>query len=207
MQNQNTNTETMENQNTNVLYTLGHERNEKLNENDVVIHITDLTTEMTHHWIWNKNEMIKEDIDAAEYAKDIAGVMRIVSTITNEEDEKEIMSLVGSNRVYQYAQSTIGFKNMIGINHNCLYIVVDYTKTDHSVRTLGSTSCDTIEESTTTGLNNVLSMGIHSGFMKTNPKTNKLTMMGIITPGSKMYKPKSGAAGSNFTPKKKKRKK
>lgn len=192
-----------------VAFVNGHEMDAKLKENDFLILVSDLTNGATYHWIWDKTKVVKEEIDQHKFAKQIADSLRLLSKDDISHDvELNLAQVLGGAIALPYALNSKAWEmsEKLG-NHNSLYIVVDYDDKYHSVRTLGTGHNESVTEATNEGLNRIISMAYASGFVKKGKTATGLTMMDIVTPGSRTKYVKPGAPGTNKTPKKKKRKK
>ena len=206
----------MKNQNTTlpeneVSFVNGHEMDAKLKENDFVILVSDMTNGSTYHWIWDKTKISADKINGQEYAKQIADALRLLGKDDISHDvELQLSKVLGGAIVLPYAMNTKGWEmsqhKVIG--HNSLYILVDYDNKDYAVRTVGTAHNESVKQAVNEGLNKMFSSAFASGFIKRTSRNMGFTMLGIVTPGTRVgyTSPKAGAPGSNQTSKKKKRK-
>ncbi len=193
----------MENTNTKVAYTQGHNMNDELKSDDVVLHATNLLTDETYHWIYPKSKLEELDkVDLSTQAHSIAKLMEVLSKLNGQEEVDfghaigyEVAKYINSSKSYEMASKT---------GQNAFYVAVEYLPTgDTCCRILGAANVKNVAESTSSGLMQAISICKMVGHVKVHPSGKRYTiMLDKLTPGTRVSGP-----GSNMTPKKKKRKK
>jgi len=183
----------------------------KLGPNNVVVLVTDLHTGATFHHVWNSTLLPKPLALTDKQRWDIgSNITHLYASaqLLDEVGEKQTIHEVETTLMVQYVQTSRAWKNMISMGHNSIHIAIDYipNQSDFAIRFLGTSNADTVSNAI---LNNQQSMIMAMGmnfFKKSNSNWRTgITMIDVETPGSRTY-PKRGTVGSNFTPKKKKRK-
>ena len=186
-------------------FTYGHARNEKLGTDDVIILATDLNTNATYHWIYKRSLIDSQSpVNLGNYAIEIANGLRVINdpALAHLTEEQKAGHL-GFDKVLPYVASTKTYKMGVhSTGHNAIYIAVDYRGADTAVRLVGTTHLDTVEEAVGDMFQAAYSTAISIGHVKIDTKTERLTLMDVMTPGTRVT-----YNGSNATPKKKKRKK
>lgn len=185
-------------------YAKGHNMNDQIKSNEVVLHATNLLTMETYHWIYPKSKIEGLDkVDLKSHAHMIAKLMERLTTLRGEE-EVDFGHRLGY-KVAEYINSSQTYPMATQVGQNAFYVAVEYTpKGDTCCRILGGCNVDTASESTTTGINKAFGMGQALGFVKLKPSEDRYTiMLDKLTPGTRVS---YGKPGSNFAPKKKKRK-
>ena len=179
----------------------------QLEDNQVVVLITDLKSGATFHHVWNKTLLPTApnftDKQRWSMAQLIVKQYALAQTLSTE-DEQALIYQTETTILREYMQTSKAWANGIPLGHNSFHVAIDYSGQEFSMRPLGTSHADTVTEAIE-ATNKALIMGIQMGFMKPSPKGVGFTMIGVETPGSRTF-PKRGAYGSNFTPKKKRRK-
>lgn len=196
----------MENTKTKVAYTKGHNMNDELKSDDIVLHATNLLTDETYHWIYPKSKIEELDkVDLSTQAHSIAKLMEVLSKLNGQEEVDfghaigyEVAKYINSSKSYELGSQTVGG------GQNAYYVAVEYLPTgDTCCRILGAANVKNVAESTSSGLMQAISMSKMMGHVKVHSSGKRYTiMLDKLTRGTRVSGP-----GSNMTPKKKKRKK
>jgi hypothetical protein len=172
---------------TEVAYVKGHNMSDKIKSDDIVIHATNMLTNETYHWIYPQSKMDEmSKVDLGTHAHKIAKLMEIATTMSGQE-EIDYMHIAGYT-VAEYINSSKSYEISSQLsNHNAYYVAVEYTpKGDTCCRILGSCNVETVAESTSTGLAQVMGMSRMSGHVKPHNSGNRYTiMLDKLTPGTR----------------------
>ena len=181
----------------------------QLRDNDVVVLITDLKSGATFHHVWNKDLLptapTLTDKERWSMADLIVKQYALAQTLSTE-DEQALIYQTETTIVREYVQTSQVWKTGLAIGHNTIHALIESDGRDFAFRFVGSSHHDTVTKALE-GNQQAVMMAYDAGFLKPNPSNPNmpLTMMGVKTAGTRTYAKRSGF-GSNFTPKKKKRK-
>ena len=165
----------------------------KVNDNEVMIVVSDLTTTANYHFVWNRDKLPNvpqlRDDERAELAHRICKKMHDAQHVAGN-DEKFIIDQLQKFELVTYVQGSRGWEMMNTLGqHNTLYLVADYNVgcKDSALRVLGSTSSADLREAVGSGLNGAIAMGARF-FEPTKDAFHKsgFTMMETVTPGSRI---------------------
>ena len=185
----------------------------KVNDNEVMIVVSDLTTTANYHFVWNRDKLPKapelRDDERGELAHRICKKLHDAQHVSVN-DEKFIIDQLQKFELVTYVQGSRGWEMMNTLGqHNTLYLVADYNVgcKDSALRVLGSTSSADLREAVGSGLNGAIAMGMRF-FEPTKDAFHKsgFTMLDVVTPGSRINGFTVVKPGPSYTKPKKRKK-